>query len=77
MYRTRSNTLAAIYDVQDKFCFCTNIEGLIEELCVEHRNDEWRLFIDSSKTSLKVILMNNGHTLLTVPQSHAVEMKET
>ena len=38
---------------------------------------EWRLFIDSSKRSLKAVLMNKGNKLASVPIGHAVHMKES
>ena len=38
---------------------------------------EWRLFIDSSKTSLKAVLLHNGNDLPSIPVGHAVHMKET
>ena len=39
-------------------CYCKDVSGLmIELLGYEHDNDEWRLFINSSKTSLKAILL--------------------
>jgi hypothetical protein len=44
---------------------------------MEHRPDEWRLFIDSSKRSLKAVLLHNGNTLPSVPVGHSVHLKET
>src|ERR1051325_2968860 len=44
---------------------------------VEHDPTEWRLFIDSSKLSLKAVLLHNGNMYLSVPIGHAVHMKET
>ncbi|GBM27551.1 hypothetical protein AVEN_97068-1 [Araneus ventricosus] len=38
---------------------------------------KWRLFIDSSKTSLKVVLFANGIDLPSVPVAYSVDMKET
>ena len=39
------------------------------------RND-WRLFIDSSKRSLKVVLLNNGNKFGSIPLAHSVTLKE-
>ena len=44
---------------------------------VKHDPDEWRLFIDSSKTSLKAVLLHNGNVLPSIPVGHAIHMKET
>ncbi|GBL74607.1 hypothetical protein AVEN_235514-1 [Araneus ventricosus] len=42
--------------------------------CDPHK---WRLFIDSSKTSLKVVLLANGKDLPSVAVAYSVDMKET
>ncbi|XP_042217905.1 T-box transcription factor tbx-9-like [Homarus americanus] len=39
--------------------------------------NEWRLFIDSSKTSLKGILLHNGNVFSSIPVAHSVHLKET
>ena len=46
-------------------------------LRITHDPEERRLFIDSSKTSLKVFLLHNGNVLSSIPVSHAVHLKET
>ena len=37
----------------------------------EHKTTEWRLFIDSSKTSLKSVLLHNGNKFASVPIAYA------
>jgi hypothetical protein len=49
----------------------------MEELQLEHFSGQWRLFIDSSKASLKAVLLHNGNKFPSVPLAHAVHMKET
>ena len=49
----------------------------MKELGYSHDSTEWRLFIDSSKASLKAILLHNGNTKPSVPLFHAVDLKET
>ena len=39
-------------------------------------SDEWRLFINSSKTSLKAVLLHNGNVISSLPIAHVVNMKE-
>ena len=51
--------------------------GLMAALMVKHDPGEWRLFIDSSKTSLKAVLLHNGNVLPSIPVGHAIHMKET
>ena len=44
----------------------------MKELGLEHDPDEWRLFIDSSKASLKAVLLHNVNQNPSVPVAHAV-----
>ena len=38
---------------------------------------EWRLFIDSSKASLKCVLLHNGKRYTSISIGHSVHLKET
>jgi hypothetical protein len=49
----------------------------MEALGHQHNTPEWRLFIDSSKVSLKAVLLHNGNKYPSVPSAHAVYMKES
>jgi len=57
--------------------FCYDVDGLMNALGIKHGRQEWRLFIDSSKLSLKTVLLHNGKQHPSVPVQHAVHMKET
>ena len=48
-------------------------------VCIElaYNPQEWRLFVDSSKFSLKAVLLHNGNQFPSIPVGHAVGMKET
>ena len=48
----------------------------MEVLGHEYNPDQWRLFIDSSKVSLKVFLLHNGNKFPSVPLAHAANMEE-
>ena len=43
----------------------------------EYQSDQWRLFIDASRVSLKVVLLHNSNKLISVPLAYCVNMKET
>jgi hypothetical protein len=58
------------------FVYCNNVQGLMEELQLEHTPEQWRLLVDSSKVSLTVVLLHNGKKYPSVPRAHAVHMKE-
>ena len=49
----------------------------MKSLNLNHGPTEWRLFTDSSKLSLKAVLLHNGNLVSSIPVGHAVHMKET
>ena len=49
----------------------------MESLDYQHVSDQWRLFIDASKTSLKAVLLYNGNAKPSLPLAYAVDMKES
>jgi len=44
---------------------------------MRHRPEQWRLFIDASKTSLKAVHLHNGNKLPSIPAAYAPSTKET
>jgi hypothetical protein len=46
-------------------------------LNINHKPEDWRLFIDLSKSSLKAVLLHNGNVLPSIPAGYAVNMKES
>jgi len=44
---------------------------------MRHSPEQWRLFIDASKTSLKAVLLHNGNKLPSIPVAYAPSTKET
>jgi len=49
----------------------------MEILAHEYNPDQWRLFIVSSKVSLKVVLLHNGNRFPSIPLAYAANMKES
>ena len=63
--------------MEDEFVYCNNILGLPKEIGLSYYNsDEWRLFIDSSKRSLKRVLLHKGNKFACVSIGHSVVVKE-
>ena len=60
-FRNRNKDLASFFDMENKLCYCTNIPDLFTSLGLLHNPSDWRLFIDSSKRSLKGVLLHNGN----------------
>ncbi|MGR0272090.1 hypothetical protein ACUWC3_28705, partial [Klebsiella pneumoniae] len=65
------------FSTKDNLIFCSDIDGLINELGYNHNPKEWRLFIDSSKLSLKAVLLHIGNDKPSIPIAYAAHMKET
>jgi len=47
------------------------------ELGCERNPVPWRLFIDSSKTSLKAVLLHNGNIKPPIPMGYSILRKES
>lgn len=60
----------------NNFAFCTDIRGLMEKMGHRYEANEWRLFIDSSKSSLKAILLYNDNTKNPVPIALSTDTRE-
>ena len=76
-YKERKSSFQQFYHAKDSFVFCPNIENLLLELGIEtYDASEWRLFIDSSKRSLKCVLLHNGNRFGSIPLAHSVHAKE-
>jgi hypothetical protein len=76
-YRNREKDLLQYFAQEESVVYCNDIPDLVNMLGIEYKRDEWRLFIDSSKRSLKVVLLHNGNRLASVPVAHSVHLKET
>ena len=76
-FRQRNKSLSSYYAITNDICYCTNVDGLMNDLGYEHNPADWRLFIDSRKTSLKAVLLHNGNCKLSIPVVHNTSRKET
>ena len=76
-FRFRNQSLARYYASAENICYCKDIEGLMTELGCEHNPAHWRLFINSSKTSLKAVLLHNGNIKPSIPVGYSILRKET
>ena len=77
-YRHRDEPLSGYFTKEDNFVFCKNLKGLLAAMGVpKYKPGEWRLFIDSSKQTLKCVLLHNASTYAGVPIGHSVTLKES
>ena len=76
-YRDRQKQLESFYFVDGNLAVSPKVHDLMAALTITYDSSKWRLFIDSSKTSLKAILLHNGNTMPSIPVGYAVHIKET
>jgi len=76
-FRTRNQEFEQLFKTVGCFTYCKDIDGLMDAMHVRHRPEQWRLFIDISKTSLKAVLLHNGNKLPSIPVAYAPSTKET
>jgi len=76
-YHGRHEELKDFFSQEDGVVFCNDVCSFMDVLGHECNPDQWRLFIDSSKVRLKVVLLHNGNKFPSVPLAHAANMKES
>ncbi|KAL7291721.1 hypothetical protein TKK_0014509 [Trichogramma kaykai] len=81
-YRIRNDSFKQFFEEKEfddeKLVICKNVEGLMGEIKTNiYKTNEWRLFIDSSKRSLKAVLLHNTNKYASIPIAHSTTMHET
>ncbi|KAI6653849.1 hypothetical protein LOD99_3351 [Oopsacas minuta] len=77
LYRYREQEFQQYFCEKNGLVFCPNVEGLLLAMGVPNYNpSDWRLFIDSSKRSLKCVLLHNGNIFGSIPIGYSVKLKE-
>ena len=69
--------LVQFFNMERGLVACTDIDGLMQTLNINRNPLDLRLFIDSSKLSLKAVLLHNGNTLPSIPVGHTAHNKES
>jgi len=77
VYCKRHEDLLYFFKMKRGLVACTDIDGLMQTLNINHNPLDWGLFIDSSKLSLKAFPLHNGNTLPSIPVGHSVHNKES
>jgi hypothetical protein len=77
-YRNREKEFRKYYAQEDQLVFCKDIRNLMHQLGEkEYDPRTLRLFIDSSKRSLKAVLLHNSNVLASVPLAHSTKLSES
>lgn len=76
-YRDREKEFLPFFSSENDIVYCNNISGLLMKLGLSrYKAEEWRLFMDSSKRSLKCVLLDIGNNHAAVPIAHSTKLKE-
>ena len=59
--RQRHDIFSQYFTLNEKVCYCHDINGLFEKTEFPYDPSDWRLFMDSSTRSLKAVLLHNGN----------------
>jgi len=77
-YRNSEKEFQKCYAQEDQLVFCTDIRNLLHQLGEgEYDPSNWRLLIDSSKRSLKAILLHNSNVLASIRLAHSTKLSES
>ena len=77
-YRTREKDFRQYFKTECEVVYCHSVQALLLALgVVNYVANEWRLFIDASKRSLKAVLLHNTNKYASVPLAHTTHLKET
>ena len=75
--KEKTELLSSFYSQEESVYFCNDISSLMQEIGCCYDLSEWRLFTDSSKASLKAVLLHNGNEKPSIPVAHATGLNET
>ena len=73
----RSKRSSNFFSTDGQLGYCNDIPELFESIDINYDPDDWRLFIDSSKESIKAVLLHNGNILPSVPVAYSTTLKES
>ena len=77
LYRNREKEFSPHFSQEGNLVYCSDITKLIIKFGIKCKVDDWRLFVHSSKRSLKAVLLHNGNQYASVPVSHSVHLRES
>jgi len=76
LYRYRQQNLEEFFAMEGTPVACNDVNVLFKALNMSHYSDEWRQFIDSSKVSLKAVILHNGMCYLPFLLHIHLELKK-
>ena len=76
LHRGRHEEFKDFFSQEGGVVFCNDVCSVMEVLGLEYNLNQWHLFIESSRVSLKVVLHHSGSRFPSVPMAHAANMKK-
>ncbi|XP_055307618.1 uncharacterized protein LOC129571793 [Sitodiplosis mosellana] len=78
-YRSRQKSLQECFmtGLDKTYAYCHDVEKLMQAMGIVYKAEDWRLFIDSSKNSLKAVLLHKTNSKPSVPIAYNTETEET
>lgn len=77
IYRRRDESFRKYFSQDENLVYCHDVIGVMNELKENiYKPEQWRLFIDASKRSLKAVLLHNTNKYGSIPLAHSVTLKE-
>ncbi|GBN34857.1 hypothetical protein AVEN_254847-1 [Araneus ventricosus] len=75
-YRHQEKEFTQFFSKEGNLVFCKDVQVLKKCFDIEYDPYEWRLFIDSYKTSLKAVLLHNGNSFASLPLEYSGHLEE-
>ena len=73
-YKHRENEYIRFFDKEHSLVHCANVQSLTKKLGSVYNSNDWRLFIDATKLSLKAVLLHNTNQFASIPLAHSTCM---
>lgn len=75
--KKRQAEFIPFFETENDISYCVDIHGLMQALHIDYDVEDWRLFIDASKSGLKAVLLHNDNIFMPVPIAYSRTLKET
>ena len=77
-FRTRHEEFLPFFIMDANIVYCTDVNCLLKRLGIQtYIPEEGKLLVDSSRRSLKCVLLHSGNQYASVPLAHLTTMKES
>ena len=78
VYQTIEKAFLSFFSREFDLVYCSDVIGLVNKLKSNvYKDEEWRIFIDSSQRSLKAVLIHNTNKFASIPIAHSTILKES